>query len=124
MEDVIVEVRIVLASPLAVRRKSQLQKFGLHGLSVNHDVNPVHRSAVVVMHLGVLFCHSDEGIPQHLFDLLVDACPADTVILLEIFDEFFVLYLLEIGNLSVVHDCELRFVGSQMPSISGIVVVS
>lgn len=47
------------------------------------------------MHLWVFGTNSYEDIPQHFFDLLVDARPTGLVIFLELFNEVLVFYLLE-----------------------------
>lgn len=72
VEHIVVKGRVILAGSLAIRRKCDLQQLRFHRLRVNHNVNAVDCSAVVIMHLRILGCHRDEYIPEHLLYLLVD----------------------------------------------------
>jgi len=111
MEHIVVKGRIVFAGSLAVWRKGDFQKFRLHGHRVNHYIDAVYCSTFLVMHFRVLGCNCNENVPQHLFYLLIDQYPFHFVVFFKLLNEILVLYLLEVGNIAIVHNCELGLIG-------------
>jgi hypothetical protein len=123
MEHIIVKCRIVFAGSLAIRRECDLQQLRFHRLRVDHNVDAVDCSAVVVMHLRIFCCYRNKNVSQHLLYLLVDRRPVYLIVTLKFLDKILIFDLLEVGHCPIVHNSKLGLVGREMSAVSSVVIV-
>ncbi len=120
-KHIVIEWGVIVAGPVAVRGKGDLQQFWLHVLRVDHDVNPINGPGGVFLHLRVFNTRRDEDTSQHFFNFLMNLTPLMLLVMLfKVLYKLFIRNLLKILNVSIIHDCELSLIIAECPLVDRI----